>query len=65
VTGPRLTVEECVVPVAIRELSVFHVNLRVPKVAYREGAVRRADPLDGGLPANESVLHTHAILELS
>jgi alpha-L-fucosidase len=37
VTGLRLTVEESVGPVAIRELSVFHVNRRVPKVAYREG----------------------------
>ena len=42
VTGLRLTVEESIGPVAIREWSVFYVNRRVPKVAYR----------DGGRPAN-------------
>ena len=35
--GLRLTVQESVAPVTIRELSVFHVNRPVPKLAYREG----------------------------
>jgi alpha-L-fucosidase len=38
VTGLRLTVEESVAPVTIRELSVLYVNRPVPKLAYREGA---------------------------
>jgi hypothetical protein len=29
--------QESVAPVTIRELSAFHVNRRVPKLAYREG----------------------------
>ena len=37
VTGLRLTVEERVAPVTIRELSVLYVNRPVPKLAYREG----------------------------
>jgi hypothetical protein len=37
VTGLRLTVQESVRPVSIREMSVFQVNRPVPKVAYREG----------------------------
>jgi len=37
VTGLRLTVQESVAPVTIREFSVFHVNRSVPKLAYREG----------------------------
>jgi alpha-L-fucosidase len=36
VTGIRLTVEESVAPVTIRELSAFCVNRPVPKLAYRE-----------------------------
>ena len=36
VTGLRLTVQESIAPVTIRELSVFKVNRRVPKLAYRE-----------------------------
>jgi alpha-L-fucosidase len=36
VTRLRLTVEESVAPVTIREWSVFHVNRPVPKLAYRE-----------------------------
>jgi alpha-L-fucosidase len=35
-TGLRLTVEERVAPVTIRQWSVYHVNRRVPKLAYRE-----------------------------
>ncbi|MGA2863719.1 MAG: alpha-L-fucosidase [Verrucomicrobiota bacterium] len=42
VQAVRLTVQESVAPVTIRELSVFHVNRPVPKRAYREGA-RAAD----------------------
>ncbi len=34
----RLTVEESITPVKIRELSVFHVNRPVPKIAYRQGS---------------------------
>ena len=37
VTRLRLTVEERVAPVTIRELSVLYVNRPVPKLAYREG----------------------------
>ncbi|MGA2659844.1 MAG: hypothetical protein ABSH34_20260, partial [Verrucomicrobiota bacterium] len=37
VTGLRLTVQDSAAPVTIRELSVFHVNRPVPKLAYREG----------------------------
>jgi alpha-L-fucosidase len=37
VTGLRLTVQESLAPVTIRELSVFHVNRPVPPLAYREG----------------------------
>jgi alpha-L-fucosidase len=36
VTGLRLTVQESVAPFTIRELSAFHVNRPVPKLAYRE-----------------------------
>ena len=36
VTNLRLTVQECVAPVSLREMSVFHVNRPVPKLAYRE-----------------------------
>ena len=36
-TGLRLTIQDSVAPVTIRELSVFHVNRTVPKLAYREG----------------------------
>jgi alpha-L-fucosidase len=38
VQAVRLTVQECVAPVRIRELSVFHVDRPVPKTAYRQGA---------------------------
>jgi alpha-L-fucosidase len=37
VAGLRLTVQQIVAPVTIRELSAFHVNRPVPKLAYREG----------------------------
>jgi alpha-L-fucosidase len=37
VTGLRLTVQESVAPVTIRELSAFRINRPVPKLAYREG----------------------------
>ena len=37
VKAVRLTVQESLAPVTIRELSVFHVNRPVPKLAYREG----------------------------
>jgi len=37
VTGLRVTVQDSAAPVTIRELSVFHVNRPVPKLAYREG----------------------------
>lgn len=36
-TGLRLTIQESVAPVTVRELSVFHVNRPVPALAYREG----------------------------
>jgi len=36
-TNLRLTVQESVAPVTIRELSVFYVNRPVPPLAYREG----------------------------
>jgi alpha-L-fucosidase len=35
-TALRLTVQDSVAPVAIRELSVFHVNRPVPKRAFRD-----------------------------
>ena len=35
-TGLRLTVQESIAPVTIRELSVFNVNRPVPKLACRE-----------------------------
>ncbi len=38
VQAVRLTVEESVAPVRIRELSVYHVDRPVPKSAYRQGA---------------------------
>jgi alpha-L-fucosidase len=38
ITGLRLTVQELVAPVTIRELSVFRVNRPVPKIAYRDGS---------------------------
>ena len=38
VTSLRLTVQESIAPVSVRELSVFNVNRRVPKLAYREGS---------------------------
>jgi alpha-L-fucosidase len=37
VTGLRLTVQESLAPVTIRELSAFRVNRPVPKLACREG----------------------------
>ncbi|MGW8257270.1 MAG: alpha-L-fucosidase, partial [Thermoguttaceae bacterium] len=37
VSQVRLTVRESVAPVRIRDLSVFHVNRPVPKLAYRKG----------------------------
>jgi alpha-L-fucosidase len=36
VTALRLSVEESVAPVRIRELSAFYVNRHVPKLAYRD-----------------------------
>jgi alpha-L-fucosidase len=38
VTGLRLTVQEGITPVTIRELSAFLVNRPVPKLAYRENS---------------------------
>jgi alpha-L-fucosidase len=35
-TGLRLTVQESIAPVRIREMSAFYVNRPVPKLAYRE-----------------------------
>ena len=37
VQAVRLTVQESVAPVTIREFSVFHVDRPVPKLAYRQG----------------------------
>jgi len=37
VTALRLTVQENVAPVTMREFSVLHVNRPVPKLAFREG----------------------------
>jgi len=38
-TALRLTVQESVAPVTIREFSVLHVDRPVPRLAYREGAL--------------------------
>jgi len=38
-TAVRLTVQESVAPATIRELSVFHVDRPVPKLAFRDGGL--------------------------
>ena len=37
VANLRLTVRESAAPVRVREMSAYHVNRPVPKLAYREG----------------------------